>query len=89
MIDGIERLLASRESTHGFWLENAKWGQDLRELFRSGPGWETMSSSQREALDYIAGKLARLLSSEIGSSHIDTWEDIAGYAHLAATEMSR
>jgi hypothetical protein len=36
---------------------------------------------QREALDYIAGKLARILSGQPG--YADHWDDIAGYAKLA------
>jgi hypothetical protein len=42
---------------------------------------------QREALDYIAGKLSRILSGQPG--HADHFRDIAGYAELAARECEK
>ena len=80
----IEGLLDERHKTHGSFLANATVGQHLREFFRSQPGWEKADARQREALDYIAGKLARILSGQ--PEHRDHWNDIAGYAKLACHE---
>jgi Domain of unknown function (DUF6378) len=77
-----EALLADRETTHGSFAQNAKRGQELRNLFMASPGWRKADDRQREALHYIAGKLSRILSGQPG--HADHWADIAGYATLAA-----
>lgn len=74
-------LLKTRQTTHGSFADNARHGQDLRNLFRSGEGWGDMPDVHREALDMIACKLSRILSGQ--SSHADHWDDIAGYAALA------
>jgi hypothetical protein len=78
---GVQELLAERQKTHGSFRLNALHGQELREMFRSSEGWIKANARQREALDYIAGKLARILSGQPG--HADHWDDIAGYAKLA------
>ena len=78
----VEALLDERQKTHGSFQLNAYWGQELRELFRRSPGWHHADNRQREALDYIAGKLARILSGQ--PAYADHWDDIAGYAKLAA-----
>ncbi len=77
-----EMLLDERRKTHGSFAQNAAAGQTLRNFFRKSKGWEMATDRQREALDYIAGKLSRILSGQPG--HADHWDDIAGYAKLAA-----
>ncbi len=75
-------LLNERQKTHGSFAANAAIGQTLRTIFRKSKGWEVATDRQREALDYVAGKLSRILSGQPG--HADHWDDIAGYAKLAA-----
>lgn len=76
-------LLADRHKTHGSFMQNARHGQHLRDYFRGTPGWRAASVREREALDYLAGKLSRILSGQPG--YADHWHDIAGYAELAAS----
>lgn len=76
-----QELLAERETTHGSFGQNARYGQALRKMFRESPGWVRADEREREVLDYLAGKLSRILS---GKPHPQHWEDIAGYAELAA-----
>jgi hypothetical protein len=73
-------LLNERQTTHGSFTSNAKYGQLLRQHFRESPGWVSMTLVQQEALDMIACKLSRILSGQ--ASHADHWQDIAGYATL-------
>lgn len=75
-----EALLDAREKTHGSFALNAHYGQTLREAFRASPGWPKANSRTREALDYLAGKLSRILSGQ--PNEAQHWEDIAGYAEL-------
>lgn len=76
-----DQLLAERGKTHGSFAMNARIGQKLRALFRSVPDWDRMEPEHQEALDYIAGKLSRILSGQAGfKGH---WEDVRGYAQLA------
>lgn len=74
-------LLSERQTTHGDFTDNAKYGQAIRELFRSSPRWAEMPEQHREALDMIAGKLSRILSGQ--SLYRDHWDDLAGYSTLA------
>ena len=45
----------------------------------------THTHTQREALQMIASKLARIASGD--ANHQDSWIDIAGYAKLAADSI--
>jgi hypothetical protein len=76
-----ETLLSERGTTHGSFRDNAHYGQSLRALWRSSPGWALMPAEHRESLDVIAVKLSRILSGQ--STVADHWADLAGYAELA------
>ena len=84
MMDDTTQLLAERGKTHGRFEHNAHTSQALRNVFRNaiGPGWASLTDVQREALDMIACKICRILSGQGGFA--DHWDDIAGYAKLAA-----
>lgn len=73
-------LLAERGKTHGDFGEVAAVAQSFREEMRQAPGWAEMHFCQREALDMIASKVARIVCGDPG--HPDHWDDIAGYARL-------
>lgn len=74
-------LLNERAKTHGAFGTNAYYSQTMKELFRES-SWKSIPQVQRESLDAIALKLSRILS---GSADFkDHWDDIAGYATLAA-----
>jgi hypothetical protein len=75
-------LLNEREATHGRFAENAYVSQAIKETMRSAPNWESLPCIQRESLDYIAGKIGRILAGR--ANHNDHWDDIAGYAKLVS-----
>lgn len=75
-------LTDTREKTHGDFRNNASVAQELRAVFRAAVKWHELPSVQREALDNIATKLSRILGGNY--DHVDHWDDIAGYAELAA-----
>lgn len=48
-------------------------------------GWHRLDPDQREALDMIASKIARILNGD--PNYDDNWIDIAGYATLVAKRL--
>lgn len=77
-------LLQERNTTHGDFADNARYGQALRDFMRGTKHWTMMPDQHKEALDMIACKLSRILSGQ--SDFKDHWDDIAGYALLAAKD---
>lgn len=81
-------LLVERQKTHGSFHHNAMISQKLKKTMRD-PFGETvhpyvLTDVHKEALDMIALKLSRILSGQ--ASFKDHWDDIAGYAKLAAEQ---
>lgn len=75
------QLLAEREQTHGNYSQTAQTAQMLKRLIRHAPSYADMSERQKESLEMIATKLARIMC---GNPHEDDhFRDIAGYALLA------
>lgn len=74
-------LLATRETTHGSFRDNADVSQALKAMFRSASGWGKLTSVEKEAMDMIALKFSRVLSGR--SLETQHWEDVVGYAQLA------
>ena len=78
------KLLSEREKTHGNYDSTARTSQMLKRLISHAPAHSDMSERQKETLDMIAVKLARIMC---GDPHEpDHWRDIAGYALLAINE---
>lgn len=71
-------ILAERQSTHGDFASCAEISQDIKLIIATND--RNLSHRQREALEMIAVKMARILNG--GQDHTDSWQDIAGYAHL-------
>lgn len=80
----MTNLLKERQKTHGDFKDNARVSQALKRVIYSQSGAVELTEIQREALEMICLKIGRVLS---GKPHFkDTWDDIAGYAMLAAKE---
>lgn len=76
-------LIREREKTHGSWYRTARIAQALKATLNWGENeGRRLSDGQREALDSIATKIARILSGD--ADEPDHWRDIAGYAELGA-----
>lgn len=73
-------ILDDRHPKYGSFDTNAMMAQALKNTLRRGPSWERMPPAQREALDLIATKLARIANGD--PSYADSWVDIGGYALL-------
>lgn len=81
----IQTTLNERQSTHGKFSENASVSQLLKHVLRKQKNWESLTNAQREALEVIAAKIARILCGD--PNEPDHWHDIAGYSTLAYKEL--
>ena len=78
-------IINERAKTHGDYKTTSAWSQSLKDMFRSSGNWTNLNDGQREALEMIAVKLARLLNGN--PQFPDHWDDIAGYGKLGATSI--
>lgn len=77
----IDALLIERGAVYGDYSDVAATSQALKQTMRQGASYGDLSAAERESLDMIANKLARAVN---GKRHRDNFDDIAGYAQLAA-----
>lgn len=84
LADGVEKLLSTREATHGDYANTARVAQILKRILTGEMGDEKYTDRQRESLDLICTKLARIVSGN--ANEPDHWLDIAGYAKIAIDE---
>lgn len=82
----IQTTLNERQNTHGEFSVNAKCSQQFKRMMRRKDGWEDLTLSQREALEVIAAKIARILCGD--PNEPDHWHDIAGYSTLVYKEVT-
>lgn len=76
----VARTLDERGKAYGDYEPMAQAAQTLKGYMRSRQGWEHLDPYQRESLDMIATKIARILTGDPNKA--DSWHDIAGYAIL-------
>lgn len=82
----IQTILAERGLTYGPFLRQAQITADLKGVMRAYVAWEEMlAPDQREALEMIAVKVARILNGD--PNFADNWRDIEGYARLVANRL--
>ena len=74
-------VLKERSTTHGDFEHGAVISQRLKHALSAGTNWEAMDVVQREALEAVAGKLARIVTGD--TSFLDHYRDIIGYTQLA------
>jgi hypothetical protein len=82
--------LNERGATHGDFRENARMSQAIKRVYEASPAWAALDDVEREALELIAFKSARILTGGgHGPKHADNWRDIAGYATLAEMALGQ
>ena len=83
----LNEILSQRNQVYGNFLRQAQIAADLKGIMRAYVDWnEVLAPDQREALEMIAVKIARLLNGD--PNHADGWLDIAGYAQLVANRLN-
>lgn len=78
--DRLDNTLNERSKTYGKYEDQASFAQSLKELLRTAQGWANLTLPQRESMEMIATKQARILFGD--PDHVDGWHDIAGYSTL-------
>ena len=78
----VNKMLIERGKQHGDYADVSRIAQSIKEVYRTAPNWEKLPDAQKEALELIATKQARILSGDNGLR--DHWEDIGGYAELGS-----
>ncbi len=81
----FEALLVARKETHGAFYGNAKTAQAIKVIMVDTPNWGLVSDQEREALELIATKIARVLNG--APDALDSWRDIGGYAALIVSHL--
>ena len=83
--ENIQEMLNSRNSTHGTFTSNAYISQSLKGIVRLGDSFSGLTTYEREALDMILHKIARIVSSS--DKNLDNWRDVIGYTQLVINEL--
>ena len=83
----ISQILDQREKLYGRFPTVAAVSQEIGKTMRTS-GWDNLPAYQREALELIANKIARIVASG-NATYEDSWVDISGYAELVLREMRR
>ena len=83
----VNTILQERALQYGTFVSLAKTAQEFKSvLYRElGSRNKLLADDQSEALDMIMTKIARVINGD--ANHVDTWNDIAGYAKLVAERL--
>lgn len=81
----VEKTLSERGARYGDFTDHAVICQSIKRVMMNTPGWGRLSDVQRQALDVIADKQARILSGD--PDYADNWHDIQGYAKLVEDRL--
>ena len=83
--DPITDILTERGKEYGLFISQAGTSQNLKNTLHEPEGWPLLSADMQEALDLIAMKMSRIIHGN--PDHMDSWDDIAGYARLVADRL--
>lgn len=88
-MNDVNKTLNERGTRYGDFTHHARICQELKHVMmeRSGGGWYRLNSVQKQALDVIADKIARILSGD--PNYADNWHDIQGYAKLVEDRLPK
>lgn len=83
----IRETLAERGTRYGAFAEHARISQNLKRAMNDSPQWGNLADDQREALEMIQHKVARILNGD--PNYHDSWHDIIGYTQLVADRLEK
>jgi hypothetical protein len=84
-VSSIDTVLADRGSRYGTFESNARVAQNLKEVMRSGSSWSRLTLAQKEGLEMIQHKVARMVNGD--PTYLDNIVDILGYGTLIRSSM--
>jgi len=83
----IETVLEERGKRYGVFADHAAISQSLKDVMRVTPGWDRLAPDQREALEMVQHKVARILNGS--ADYIDSWTDGSGYFTLVEQRLTK
>lgn len=86
--NSIEEDLKRRNKIYGDFDACAYISQHLKGLLHDTNRWWMLNSVQKEALEQICTKIARIINAE-DKYYLDSWQDIAGYVMLVVEDIKR
>lgn len=81
----IVNTLTERGERYGKFVDHARIAQNIKAVMAEGK-WFDLATDQKEALEMIAHKIARILNGD--PNYADSWHDIAGYAKLVEDRLN-
>lgn len=81
----ITITLAERGNRYGEFSEHARIAQNIKSAMADSPNWNRLAPDQKEGLEMIAHKAARILNGN--PDYHDSWHDIVGYTKLVANRV--
>lgn len=82
----VEQTLAERGARYGDFTDHARLCQAIKKTMMSEcVAWDLLADVQRQALEVIADKIARILTGD--PNYADNWHDIQGYAKLVEDRL--
>ena len=81
----IDATLAERGKRYGKFKEVSETIQGLKSVMHTSRNWVKLTASQKESLDMIQHKIARMLNGD--PTYEDNAVDIVGYATLMLKNM--
>ena len=81
----LDKILKERHKRYGSFMSQALLTQTFKEIARGSTNYAHMAVDQKEAIDMIFNKIARILNGN--PNYIDSWTDVAGYAKLVADRL--
>ena len=81
----IDETLNERGSRYGTFEGHASLSQELKCVAASRAGYSNLNDSQREALEMVFHKIARIINGD--PNYDDSWVDIAGYTQLVVDQL--
>lgn len=80
MTKSLSDIISQRDALYGGFERQAIMSQSLKSLIQNGRSYHNLTPSQKEALEMILHKIARIINGD--TNYADSWLDIAGYATL-------
>lgn len=81
----VNETLDQREKTYGSFIGHSNISQALKSQMKCTNGWSKLQPDQRECLEMIQHKIARILNGD--PCYTDSWHDIQGYAKLVEDRL--
>ena len=87
MTTNINDMLKGREGRYGSFEVHAKIAQGLKAVMHERSGWDALAQDQKEALEMIQHKIARILNGD--PNYLDNWVDLVGYSQLVVNRLQK